>query len=85
MYMTLGNLELNPAAGLLFVDWDRGDTLHITGRATVDWDPARAATMPGAQRVVDFDVDRVVQLDGASPLRGRLVSASPLESGRYRS
>ena len=77
MYMTLGNLELNPAAGLLFVDWDRGDTLHLTGRATVDWDPARAATMPGAQRVVDFDVDRVVQLDGASPLRWRLVSASP--------
>jgi len=77
MFMTLGNLELNPAAGLLFVDWDRGDTLHLTGRATVDWDPARAATMPGAQRVVDFEVDRVVQLDGASPLRWRLVSASP--------
>jgi hypothetical protein len=77
MYMTLGNLELNSAAGLLLVDWDRGDTLQLTGRATVDWDPARAATMPGAQRVVDFEIDHVVQVDAATALRWRLVSASP--------
>ena len=27
MYMTLGNLAANPRAGLLFVDWETGDTL----------------------------------------------------------
>jgi predicted pyridoxine 5'-phosphate oxidase superfamily flavin-nucleotide-binding protein len=67
MYMTLGNLELEPRAGLLFLDWDRGRSLQLTGRASVDWDPERAATVPGALRLVDFDVDRVVQIDGAVP------------------
>lgn len=69
MYMTLGNLELDPRAGLLFLDWERGRSLQLTGRATVDWDPGRAASVPGAQRVVDFEVDGVVQIDGAVPLR----------------
>ncbi|GLW96226.1 pyridoxamine 5'-phosphate oxidase family protein [Microtetraspora sp. NBRC 16547] len=66
MYMTLGNLELNPAAGLLFLDWTTGDALHLTGRARVDWDPG---DVPGAQRLVEFDIDEVVQVGGASPLR----------------
>lgn len=73
MYMTLGNLELDPACGLLFVDWAHGHTLQLTGRARVDWDPHRAATMPGAQRLVEFTVDRVVQIDHASPLRWTFV------------
>jgi predicted pyridoxine 5'-phosphate oxidase superfamily flavin-nucleotide-binding protein len=68
MYMTLGNLELDPHAGLLFLDWQRGRSLQLTGRASVDWDPRRAAGVPGAQRLVDFEVDRVVQIDGAVPL-----------------
>ncbi|GAA4515544.1 pyridoxamine 5'-phosphate oxidase family protein [Nonomuraea ferruginea] len=64
MYMTLGNLELEPRCGLLFLDWENGDTLHLTGRARVDWDPDRAATVPGAKRLVDFSVERVVQISG---------------------
>ncbi|MEU8274174.1 pyridoxamine 5'-phosphate oxidase family protein [Microbispora bryophytorum] len=66
MYMTLGNLELNPAAGLLFLDWATGDALHLTGRARVDWDPRE---VPGAQRLVEFDVEHVLEAGGASPLR----------------
>jgi predicted pyridoxine 5'-phosphate oxidase superfamily flavin-nucleotide-binding protein len=69
MYMTLGNLELDPRAGLLFLDWERGRSLQLTGRASVDWDSTRAARVPGAQRIVDFEVERVVQIDGAVPLR----------------
>jgi len=69
MFMTLGNLELNPRCGLLFLDWERGNTLQLTGRARVDWDPSRAAAVPGAQRLVDFDVEQVIQIDGGSPLR----------------
>ncbi|WP_336213695.1 pyridoxamine 5'-phosphate oxidase family protein [Nonomuraea sp. LPB2021202275-12-8] len=65
MYMTLGNLDLDPRCGLLFVDWERGHTLHLTGRARVDWAPERAAAVPGAQRLVDFDVDQVVQVTDA--------------------
>ncbi|WP_204038447.1 pyridoxamine 5'-phosphate oxidase family protein [Micromonospora qiuiae] len=65
MLMTLGNLQQDPAAGLLLVDWPSGTALHLTGTAEVDWDPA--VRLPGAQRVVDFHVERVVQIDHASP------------------
>jgi predicted pyridoxine 5'-phosphate oxidase superfamily flavin-nucleotide-binding protein len=66
MMMTLGNLQQDPAAGLLLIDWSSGTTLHLTGTAEVDWDPA--VPMPGARRAVDFHIERVVQIDNASPL-----------------
>ncbi|MGW5157783.1 pyridoxamine 5'-phosphate oxidase family protein [Nonomuraea wenchangensis] len=69
MYMTLGNLELEPRCGLLFLDWENGHTLHLTGRARVDWDPDRAAAVPGAQRLIDFDVEKVVHIAGDVPQR----------------
>jgi catechol 2,3-dioxygenase-like lactoylglutathione lyase family enzyme len=69
MFMTLGNVAANPRAGLLFIDWETGDTLQLTGAAVVDWSPERASAIPGAERVVDFAVDRVIQMAGALPLR----------------
>ena len=77
MFMSLGNLEVNPHAGLLFVDFDSGTTLQLTGRARVDWDAARAATFPGAQRVVELEIDETVETRNASPLRWKLVEPSP--------
>lgn len=68
-YMTLGNLHLHPAAGLLFLDWGGGHTLQLTGRARIDWDPERARQYPGAQRVVEFDIAKVVRIEHASSLR----------------
>jgi predicted pyridoxine 5'-phosphate oxidase superfamily flavin-nucleotide-binding protein len=62
MYMTLGNLELDPRCGLVFVDWEGGHTLHLTGRAATDWDPARAAAFPEALGVVDLEIDAVVEV-----------------------
>jgi predicted pyridoxine 5'-phosphate oxidase superfamily flavin-nucleotide-binding protein len=67
-YMTPGNLELDPRAGLLFVEWDKGNLLHVTGRAYADWDQDRAAASSGGQQMVDFDVDGVVHVEGANPL-----------------
>ncbi|MEV0589842.1 pyridoxamine 5'-phosphate oxidase family protein [Nonomuraea cavernae] len=64
MYMTLGNLALDPRCGLLFLDWEGGHTLHLTGRARIDWDPDRAAAVPGAHRLIDFDIEQVVQITG---------------------
>lgn len=69
MYMTLGNLELEPRCGLLFLDWESGHTLHLTGRARADWDPVRAAAVPGAQRLIDFDVEKVIEVSGGIPQR----------------
>ncbi|MEV0310389.1 pyridoxamine 5'-phosphate oxidase family protein [Nonomuraea fuscirosea] len=58
MYMTLGNLELDPAAGLLFPDWERGGTLQLTGRARVEW---------GARPVVRFELDAYAHREGTLP------------------
>jgi predicted pyridoxine 5'-phosphate oxidase superfamily flavin-nucleotide-binding protein len=66
MYMTLGNLELDERCGLLFPDWESGDALHLTGRARVEEDPGG---VPGAERLVTFDVDEAVQVGGAIPFR----------------
>ena len=38
MFNTLGNLEVNPRCGLLFLDFERGRTLQLGGRASVVWD-----------------------------------------------
>lgn len=67
MLMTLGNLQQRPAAGLLFPDWSTGALLQLTGEARTDWDPARAAAFPGAERVVDFRVHAVAQTAGGGP------------------
>ncbi len=74
MYMTLGNLELDDACALLFLDWESGDALHLSGRGRVEWD---AGDVPGAQRLVEFEVDRVVHARRASPLRWRFDGYSP--------
>ncbi|GGM03510.1 pyridoxamine 5'-phosphate oxidase family protein [Dactylosporangium sucinum] len=69
MFSTLGNLELDGRCGLLFVDWEHGHTLQLTGRARVDWDADRAATTPGAQRFVDFEVEQVVDVTAGLGMR----------------
>ncbi|MFC9970990.1 pyridoxamine 5'-phosphate oxidase family protein [Spirillospora sp. NPDC127200] len=69
MFNTLGNLEVQPRAGLLFPDWRTGGVLHLTGTARTDWDPAHAAAVPGAERLVEFTVSGVIEMPGANPLR----------------
>jgi predicted pyridoxine 5'-phosphate oxidase superfamily flavin-nucleotide-binding protein len=72
MYMTLGNIAANPRAGLLFLEWETGDALQLTGRAAIDWSAERAAATPGAQRVVDFHVEHVIATPAAVPYRWAL-------------
>jgi hypothetical protein len=62
MFNTLGNLAAHPEAGLLLVDFVSGNTLQLTGSATIDWDLAARAEMPGAERVVEFRVGGVVEI-----------------------
>ncbi|MEU5282567.1 pyridoxamine 5'-phosphate oxidase family protein [Streptomyces sp. NPDC020755] len=69
MFLTLGNLELNPAAGLLVPDWDTGASLHLTGFARTVWDGDAVARVPGAERLVEFEVTAVREIAAASPLR----------------
>ncbi|MBZ4358990.1 pyridoxamine 5'-phosphate oxidase family protein, partial [Mycobacterium tuberculosis] len=52
-FNTLGNLQHDPRAGLLFVDFDNGDLLYVAARAEIVWDGPLVASFDGAQRVVD--------------------------------
>ncbi|MFD3327487.1 pyridoxamine 5'-phosphate oxidase family protein [Streptomyces sp. NPDC058701] len=69
MFLTLGNLTLNPAAGILIPDWSTGSVLHLSGTAHIVWDADERFRVPGAQRLVDFSVTDVREISAASPLR----------------
>lgn len=87
-YMTLGNVELRPQAGLVFVDWSTGATMQLSGRCRVDWDAPREELPAGALRRVEFHVDSIVHIGYASPLRWSLRGYSrfnPPTSRRHHS
>jgi predicted pyridoxine 5'-phosphate oxidase superfamily flavin-nucleotide-binding protein len=41
LFNSLGNLAVNPNCGLLFVDFESGATLQLSGRGRVEWEPER--------------------------------------------
>ena len=71
MFNTLGNIAVNPSAGLLFIDFESGRTLQLTGNAAIDWNSERAKAFPGAERVVDFELDEIVDSSMGFPLTAR--------------
>ncbi|MGD9797319.1 MAG: pyridoxamine 5'-phosphate oxidase family protein [Acidimicrobiia bacterium] len=52
MFLSTGNLGVNPQLGMLFVDFETGTRLRLDGTATVDLDDPLTATYPGAKLVV---------------------------------
>jgi uncharacterized protein len=77
MFNTLGNIAVNPSAGLLFLDFEGAATLQLTGEARIVWDTGRAARFAGAERVVEFRVKEAVEIRYAVPLRWRFEGYSP--------
>ncbi|BAN49851.1 pyridoxamine 5'-phosphate oxidase family protein [Metapseudomonas resinovorans] len=68
-FNTLGNLKVNPLAGLLFVDFASGDMLQLSGRAELVLDSPMIAAFEGAERLWTFDVERVVLRPAALSIR----------------
>ena len=68
-FNTLGNLLLNPRAGLLFVDFDSGDLLSLKGEGHVIWDEAEIATHDKALRLVRFRVMEATRMEAVIPWR----------------
>lgn len=71
MFMTLGNLQRDGRAGLLFIDFERGDLLTLTGRAEIVWGGPDLAALDGAERAWRFRLDEGWWLRDALPLRWR--------------
>jgi uncharacterized protein len=77
-FNTFGNLELNPRAGLLFVDFDRGNVLYLTGSAEVIWEGTEIFAYAGAERLLRFQLDRGYSVESSLPLRWSAPEFSPL-------
>ncbi len=76
MFQTLGNISTDPRVGLLFVDFDSGTTLQITGRARILWNREDFAELAGAERAVEIEIDEVVETEGEGPLGWRFLGYS---------
>ena len=50
-FNTLGNMTRNPRAGLLFIDFARGDLLQITGTTEILWEGPEVHAFKGAERL----------------------------------
>jgi uncharacterized protein len=70
MFNTLGNIAVEPRTGLLFLDFETGSMLQLTGRARLDW-----GTGPV---VVWFEIDEVLELREAGV---RTISSRSAASG----
>jgi predicted pyridoxine 5'-phosphate oxidase superfamily flavin-nucleotide-binding protein len=77
MFNTLGNLTANPHAGLLFVDFDSGATLQLTGTTNIHWEPEHLALFSKAERVIRFHVEQVIEISNVIPFQFTFLQASP--------
>lgn len=80
IYNTFGNLELNPHAGLLFINFETGDLLYLTGSAEVIWDGPEISRYEGAERLLKFQIERGVSVEKSLPLSWSALEYSPFLS-----
>jgi uncharacterized protein len=77
LFNTLGNLEVDARAGLLFIDFQSGRMLHMIGRARICWDIPQTMQSAGIERLIFLDIQCVVNRDHAFPHLFDFVSYSP--------
>ena len=68
-FNTMGNLLGHPKAGLLFIDFERGDMLHLAVEGEIVWDGPQVQAFAGAERLLRFHIREVVRNVGALPFR----------------
>lgn len=76
-FNTLGNLELNPRAGLLFIDFEQGNLLYLTGTTEVIWSTAEVSTFLGAEQLIRFHLKQGYLVKASLPLRWSSPNFSP--------
>ncbi|MFJ9536225.1 pyridoxamine 5'-phosphate oxidase family protein [Streptomyces sp. NPDC101225] len=75
MFLTLGNIASDPRAGLLFLDWETGAVLQLTGEARTEFEGE-------GQPRVRFTVTQAVETPSAVPLRWSPPEYSPANPSR---
>jgi hypothetical protein len=61
MFLSMGNIEAQQKVGLLFIDFETPQRLRVRGSARLLRDGPMLDSYPGANLVVEVDVDRVWQ------------------------
>lgn len=86
LFMTLGNLLVYPRAGVLFIDFTRGDLLQLSGSADIVWEGPALAAFDGAERAWRLRPEAGVRLRDALPLSWSFRDWSPatLGTGHWR-
>ncbi len=77
-FNTVGNILLNPKAGFLFVDFEAGDLVYMTGAAEIVWEGEEVRAFAGAERLIRFRADEVIRVEGSLPLRFDFGDYSPM-------
>ena len=79
MFNTLGNFAVDDRAGVVFVDFERGTLLQMTGKATLQFDQPDEALQPtgGTGRYWDFNLERWLAVPIRAPIAWRLLDRSP--------
>ncbi len=81
-FNTLGNIAVNPRAGLLFIDFESGDLLYLAVTAGMVWDGLELRDFEGAQRLLRMQVLSMRRVESALPLRWGPAQLSPYLQGR---
>ena len=76
-FNTIGNILLNPKAGLLFLDFETGDVLYVTASAEVIWEGEDVRAFAGAERLLRFRVNEAIRVENSLPLRFAFGEYSP--------
>jgi len=76
-FNTFGNIEENGRAGLLFIDFNKGHIITLTGEAKIDWDSPEIEFFEGAQRLLQFELTEGRLIKNAIPARWSKPRFSP--------
>jgi hypothetical protein len=86
-FNTFGNFLTNPKAGLIFIDFDTGSVLQMTGQVELIFESEEIARFQGAERLWRFRPHRMIRRRQALPLQTRFMedgwSPHTLMTGRW--
>jgi len=77
VFNTIGNIVKNPNTGFLFIDFNAGDILTMTGKTRIIWDGPEVAAFEGAQRLIQFAAEEVRRIKGGFTNRSSFIEYAP--------
>ena len=76
MFLSAGNMLVNPRVGMLFIDLEEQDRMRVNGIAEISSEPSMLALFPGAQFVIKVTVREIFPNCGRYIHRYELVERS---------